>query len=302
MYSQVDERVAATLGGEVHNMYSRRECFGLVAGACVASAAGKVKVPGMRIGVTDWNLKMRLDPEALRLAKELGFEGVEVGLGRGQDVVGGKMPLDKPELQGQYLAAARETGVEICSVCVQTLHANPLKTDPLGRKWVAEAIPIAERFGASSILLPIFGDGVPQGAAELDRFADILKEFVPAAEKAGVDLCLEDMVTAEDNVRMFDRIGSNNVKSFYDVSNVLRLNVDPVKEIRFLGKDRIGCVHLKDGRGYLGASGNLDFRAILEALAEIGYEGWADFETATVSGDVAADMRKNLTFIRSLLV
>jgi L-ribulose-5-phosphate 3-epimerase len=204
-------------------------------------------------------------------------------------------------LLARYLAAAKEANVKICSVCVQTLHDNRLKTDPLARKWVADAIPIAKKFGASSILLPIFGEGVPHGPAELDRFADILKEFTPAAEEAGVDLCLEDMVTAEDNLRIFERVGSKHLKSFYDVSNVLNLNVDPAREIRLLGKDRIGCVHLKDRKGYLGASGKLDFRAIFEALRDIGYTGWADFETATLSGDVEADMRKNLAFVRSIL-
>jgi sugar phosphate isomerase/epimerase len=57
---------------------------------------------------------------------------------------------------------------------------------------------------------------------------------------------------------------------------------------------------LKD-RGYLGSSGQLDFRAILEALRDIRYRDWADLETSSPSKNLEADMRKNLAFLRSLL-
>lgn len=279
---------------------SRREFVGIGAGACLAdaAAAGKIKVRGLRIGVTDWNLNMTGKVEAFELAKKLGFAGVEVSLGRVP--VNGKLALDNAELQAQYLAAVKKTKVPIASVCLDIWHVNPLKTDPLARKWLAGAIPIAGKLKAPTMLLPIFGKNVPQGPAELDQFADALKEFMPAAEKAKVVLCLEDSVTAPDNVRMFDRVGSKYLRSFYDVANVLGLKVDPVKELRFLGKDRIGCIHLKD-RGYLGESGRLDFRAILEALRDIGYAGWANLETNSPSKDLEADMKKNLAFVRSML-
>lgn len=81
---------------------------------------------------------------------------------------------------------------------------------------------------------------------------------------------------------------------------MLSLNVDPAQEIRFLGKERIGCVHLKD-RGYLGSSGRLDFTAIFTALRDIGYSGWADLETSSPSKDIEADMRKNLEFVRGMV-
>lgn len=278
---------------------SRREWLGVTAGASLLSAAesGKVKVPGVRIGVTDWNLQMTEKLEAFELAKKLGFAGVEVSIGR--KPIDGKLPLDNAAKQAQYLAISKKTKVAICSVCLDVLHVNPLKSDPLGRKFLGEAIPIAEKLKAPTMLLPIFGANAPKGAAELDQFADVLKEYAPAAEKAKVILCLEDSVTAEDNVRMFDRIGSKNVKSFYDIANVLSLGVDPAKEIRFLGKDRIGCIHIKD-RGYLG-QGKLDLRAILQAIADSGYRGWLDFETSSPSKDVEADMRKNLAFLRSMM-
>ena len=131
-----------------------------------------------------------------------------------------------------------------------------------------------------------------------DQVADILKEFMPAAQKAKVIIGLEDSVSAEDNVRMFDRAGSKYLTEFYDVGLTSGLGFDPPKEIRFLGKDRINCFHFRD-QGYLG-QGKLDFRAVLQAIADIGYKGWIVFETASPK-DVETDMKKNLEYIQSLI-
>lgn len=62
---------------------TRRELFAATAGACLATAAEpqKIKIKGLRIGVTDWNLNMTGKVEAFELAQKLGFLGVEVSLG-----------------------------------------------------------------------------------------------------------------------------------------------------------------------------------------------------------------------------
>jgi hypothetical protein len=56
----------------------------------------------------------------------------------------------------------------------------------------------------------------------------IPKGFMPAAEKAKVILGLEDSVSAEDNVRMFDRVGPKYVTEFWDVGLASALGFDPI--------------------------------------------------------------------------
>jgi hypothetical protein len=56
-----------------------------------------------------------------------------------------------------------------------------------------------------------------------------LKELAPAAEKAGVDLGLEDTISAEDNVRIMERAGSPAVRVYYDVGNSTNNGFDVVK-------------------------------------------------------------------------
>jgi hypothetical protein len=70
------------------------------AGRLTASSLTRVKV-----GVTDWNLGLSSKIEALKLAHEIGFAGVEVSLGR--EPVDGKLALASPELQSRYAAESR---------------------------------------------------------------------------------------------------------------------------------------------------------------------------------------------------
>jgi L-ribulose-5-phosphate 3-epimerase len=75
---------------------------------------------------------------------------------------------------------------------------------------------------------------------------------------------------------------------------------DVLREIRWLGKDRICQIHLKDNPNYLG-EGKLQFVPIMAAIREIGYSGHAVLETDSKSAaTLEADMRKNLAYIRGL--
>jgi sugar phosphate isomerase/epimerase len=133
----------------------------------------------------------------------------------------------------------------------------------------------------------------------MDYVGDVLRELGKEAEKAGVLLGLENTISAEDNARIMERSRSKAVQVFYDVGNSTNAGFDPVQEIRWLGKSRICQIHLKD-RGYMG-EGKIDFPAVMRAIADIGYQGFADLETSSPSGSVENDMRRNLAFVRDLV-
>jgi L-ribulose-5-phosphate 3-epimerase len=282
---------------------SRREWLGVAASASLAvtaahGAAEKIRIPGLRIGVTDWNLGLTTKVEAFELARKIGFEGVEVSFGRPKPGAG-RLPIDDPALLERYQAEVRRTGLKIASMCLDVLHADNLKDNPLGPKWLGMAIPIAKQLKAPSMLLPMFGKNQPQNTAEMDALADKLKDFVAEARKSKVILALENTLSAENNARIIERVGSPALGVFYDVGNALFAGLDPVKEIRWLGKKRIAAIHLKD-RGWLG-EGKVDFPAVMQAIADIGYQGFADLETSNPTKDVEADMGRNLKYVRSLL-
>ena len=150
------------------------------------------------------------------------------------------------------------------------------------------------------LLLPFFGKWALQTREEMEYTGDALRELAPEAEKADVILGLENTNSAEDNVRIMDRAHSRNVLVYYDVGNSTRNGFDIVKEIRWLGKDRICQIHLKDNPNYLG-EGSIQFVPIVAAIRDIGFTGYAVLETDSKSAaTLEGDLRKNLAYIRGL--
>ncbi|MEO6725583.1 MAG: sugar phosphate isomerase/epimerase family protein, partial [Blastocatellia bacterium] len=231
-----------------------------------------------RIGAPDWNLKLTAKPESLALARKIGFDGVQISIGR-------KMELSDKALQQAFLTESRRARLPITSLCLDILHVNGLKSDPLGQRWTAECIPIAKALGVKVVLLPFFGKWALKTQAEMDYVGDALKEVAPAAEKAGVILGLEDTISARDNVRIMERSKSPAVLTYYDVGNSTGNGFDILEEIHWLGGKRICEVHLKDNPNYLGA-GKINFPAVVDALAEIGFDKWAQLECDAPGGSV----------------
>lgn len=253
----------------------------------------------LRIGAPDWNLKLTGDTEAVELSKRIGFDGVEISLGRKPS--GDRLPLADPDVQQRYLDESRKHNVPIVSTCLDILHVNFLKSDPLGQKWVMDSIPITRKLGARVILLPFFGNGRMLTRAELDFVADFLKKEAAAeATRAGVVLGLENTNSAEENAYILDRVQSDAVRVYYDVGNSTGGGFDVVGEIGWLGRDRICQFHLKDNPHYLG-EGSINFPAVIKAIAAIGFKGVANLECSAPSGSVEQDMKRNLAYIRGLL-
>jgi sugar phosphate isomerase/epimerase len=269
-------------------------------GVAMAGAAGRAfgKTLPLRIGVTDWNLNLGANPESVVKAGELGFEGVQVSFGR--QLVDGKLPVDQQEALARYRKLSQEHGVTIDGTCVDRLHDNGLKSDPLALRWVTDSIRLTKELNTKVLLLPFFGKWALKNDSEIGRVGDALREVAPEAEKAGVILGLEDTVSAEDNVRMMEMSRSDSVKTYYDVGNSHLAGFDVVEEIRWLGKDRICQIHLKDNPHFLG-EGSIQFEPIVRAIQDIGWSGWANLETDAQPGNLDADMRRNLAYIRGVM-
>jgi sugar phosphate isomerase/epimerase len=98
-----------------------------------------------------------------------------------------------------------------------------------------------------------------------------------------------------------ERSRSKAVLVYYDVGNSTNNGFDIVKEIRWLGKERICQIHLKDNPNYMG-EGKIPFPAVMQAIRDIGFAGYAVLETDTHrESSVEADMRRNLGYVRGVM-
>jgi L-ribulose-5-phosphate 3-epimerase len=253
----------------------------------------------VRIGITDWNLRLTADPAAIPLASRLGFDGVQVSFGR---VAPGanRLPADDPETVASYLRLSEKHNLPIDGTCVDMLHVNGLKNDKLAQRWVTDAIRLTAALKTQVLLLPFFGRQALKTEEERNYVGDVLRELGPEAGKSGVILGLEDENSAEENVRIMDRSRAPNVLVYYDVGNSTNIGgYDVVKEIRWLGAKRICQIHLKDKTLFM-SEGRIPFAEVMRAIREIGFTGFANLETDFRPGSLDEDMRRNLAYIRGL--
>jgi L-ribulose-5-phosphate 3-epimerase len=282
----------------MNQMLSRRSL--ITSGVSIALGA-RIALAGhrkLKIGVTDWNLYLGASPEAVPMASQLGFEGVQVSFGR--KIVDGKMPADNPDTIARYRSLSKQYKMPIDGTCVDRLHDNGLKSDKQAPKWVLDSIRLTKQLDTRVLLLPFFGRWAMTTPAEMDYVGDALRDLAPEAEKAHVVLGLEDTISARDNVKIMERSRSKNVLVYYDVGNSTDNGFDVEKEIRWLGKDRICQFHLKDNPNYLG-EGKIDFQPILHAIRDIGFDGYANLETDVPRATLAAGMHRNLMYIRDMI-
>jgi sugar phosphate isomerase/epimerase len=272
--------------------------LGSAAAAALTARSSFAAREKLRIGITDWNLNLGADTQAVPLAARLGFEGVQISFGR--KIVDGKMPVDNPEIIARYLQLSKQHGIPIDGTCVDRLHDNGLKSDKLAPKWVLDSIRLTKELPTKVLLIPFFGPWALKTQAEMDYTGDALRELAPEAEKAGIILGIEDTISAEGNVRIIERARSKNVLVYYDVGNSTLAGFDIVKEIRWLGKERICQFHLKDNPNYLG-EGKIEFMPVMHAIRDLGFSGYANLETDAHAETLEADMRRNLMYIRRVL-
>jgi len=268
-------------------------------GAAVAAGFLRGADGRLRIGITDWNLKLTANPESVPLAASLGFDGVQISFG--QKITEGRMPADDPATIASYLKRSADAGIPIDGTCVDMLHINGLKNDPLALRWVTDSIRLTAALKTQVLLLPFFGKNALKTEEERNYVGDVLRELARVARKAGVVLGLEDENSAEENVRIMDRSRAENVLVYYDVGNSTNIGgYDVVKEIRWLGKDRICQIHLKDKTMFLG-DGKIPFAEVLRAVRDIGFTGFANLETDFRPGFRDEDMRRNLAYVRDIV-
>jgi len=247
-----------------------------------------------KIGACEWSLGRR-DPSSFDVAKQIGLDGVQVNMGTLKD----DMHLRKPDVQKAYLAAARKTGLEIASLAIGEMNRVPLKSDPRAARWLAESIDVCKALGITISMPAFFGKGDldMNNTKEIDHVVRVLKNVAPKAEKEKITIGLENYLSAEDNMKIIDRVGSPVVKVYYDVGNSTDKGRDIFKEIRTLG-NLICEFHAKDGRHLLGR-GRIDFKDVRKAIDDIGYNGWIQLESARPNG-VVPDYRTQTEYLRSV--
>ena len=287
-------------------MLTRRELLkrsallsGLVSSGFLKRVDAKNSKKKIRIGACDWSIGKSSDIAAFQLAKQIGLEGIQVNLGSD----GNNMHLREKSFQEAFLAESKKTGLQIASMAIAELNNVPYKSEARTEQWVWDCVDVARNFDVKVILLAFFAKNDlrqdEQGKKEVIRR---LKMVAPKAEKMGITLGIESYLSAEEHMDIIEKVGSKSVKVFYDFRNSADAGYDVIKEIKWLGKDAICELHMKEN-GLLLGTGALDWKKICETLMEMEYygDGWMQIEWATPkNADIVESYKHNHTFLKEL--
>jgi L-ribulose-5-phosphate 3-epimerase len=134
--------------------------------------------------------------------------------------------------------------------------------------------------------------------SQVDTFVVMMKEVARYAEKYDVVVALEDWISAEDNIKLLDAIGSDHVAVYYDPHNIVPRVKDIYAEPKMLGS-RIHQVHVKNANMLMSApGGRIDWPRMSQEFYDVGYRGWYVLETSSPSKDVVADTRANVEYVK----
>ena len=216
--------------------------------------------------------------DVFEIADRLGFDGVELSLGRSQlrtadaGSVRSRLGNRSLEIHAVVLGEHNDGGIADADAAVASAAAEDVRT-AIG--WAAE-------LGADVILVPFFLRGQLVGQDGFDRCATAFEALCPLAAGHGITLCFEGLLAAKEIRLLAERVGSPAFGCYFDLANPLRRGLDSPTELRALG-ELVRRVHVKDMRVTPGdvrpGLGRVDFVECARALREIGYDGWLTLET-----------------------
>ena len=281
-------------------MKTRREFLTIAAGSLLLADAAMIfgedeKKEPWTIGICDWDLRAAGRVSSFAVAKELGFEGVQVSYQpSGADSLANK--ANRPK----FLEAAQVSNVAIASFCIGVMNERPLATTPEAEGWISDCLDAMDEMKIDRVLVPFFGDADMNQQKDMQpNIIEKFKRLAPIAERKKKILAIESYLSASDHIKLIDTIGSDAVKVYYDVRNSKNAGYDIFREIEMLGSKKLICeIHFKDNTRL--GEGDIDFTRVFETLKKVGYEGWIVVESST-SGDWKESQAANAQFVKKLI-
>ncbi|HXJ91649.1 MAG TPA: sugar phosphate isomerase/epimerase family protein [Terriglobia bacterium] len=216
--------------------------------------------------------------------KDWGFDGVELFLSPDEpvDIAAVRKMLDE-------LGLERTT----CSVIPREANLVSAQADvrARGAEVLKRCVERTAELGASLICGPLYaGLGVMTGRRrtedEWNWAVDALRTAARRGQELGVTLCIEPLNrfetyflnTQADAALLVHDVGAPNVKVHFDTFHANIEEQHPADSLRTIAKE-LGHVHISENDRGIPGTGHNDWRGVLEALRDIGYNGWLTIES-----------------------
>jgi L-ribulose-5-phosphate 3-epimerase len=286
------------------------------------SQAAPAKLEPMRLGYNTNGMAHHELCQAIELLAEIGYRSVAITLDHGT-----LDPFDKPSslsgrardvrslLERRQLHSVVETGARFLLDPRQKHEPTLVTADPQAAArridFLCRAIDVAKALESDCVSLwsGVLRDRAPWNQA-LARLIDRLQPVLEHADEQGVNLGFEpEPGMLIDTMDKFDelaaRIDSPRLHLTLDIGHLHCQRETPLPDyIRRYGP-RLVNVHLEDMRSgahehLMFGEGEIDFPSVIDALAEVGYEGGVHVELSRHSHEGPTAARRAFDFLQPL--
>jgi sugar phosphate isomerase/epimerase len=271
--------------------------------------SGNVKNAEQRykVAVCDWMILKRQKLNAFKRTHAIGADGLQLDMGSLGKRVTFDSKLGNPVERKRFLDEARKYNLKICSIAMSGFYAQSFAERPTVPQMVKDTLNTMGHLGVKVAFLPLGINNDPNKFPELrPMIVERLRWAGTLAQDAGVVIGIETSLSAAEEVKLLDEIGSPAIKISFNFAQALKHERDLIEELKTLGKDRICQIHCTDTDGvWLENNTRIDMPEVKQALDKMGWSGWLIIErsrdkTRTGAGDVVWNYGANTRYMKSI--
>lgn len=219
---------------------------------------------------------------APKLAAEAGWDGVQLDLGtyeRG-------MALTQRGIQEGLLEDAQRYSITYPSLVVNAVTVHSMSKNrrdssegQIVYELIRKGVEVTAAMGIEAIMLPCFFESYIHTEEEFQNTAEAFRYCCELSRDKGIDVYVESILPAGDQIRMVEELKMPNLYVFYDTQNYDAFSdldqLDMIKAFHpYMGKQ----FHVKDGCGTTSnrmvGEGHGRVFETLNYIREKGFSGW----------------------------
>lgn len=240
-----------------------------------ATAQSSNKKQRYKVAVCDWMILKRQKLNAFGLAAEIKADGIELDMGGlGNRPTFDSKLGDSVERQ-KFLDKSKETGVGISSIAMSGFYAQSFATREI-TPMINDCILAMKNMKVKIAFLPLGTQ------TDLVKNPELRPEVIKRLQWAGKEvgkiggvIAIETSLSATDEKKLLDEVGSKYIKSSFNFANALDNKRDIASELKILGKKYVAQIHASNtDQFWLENDPAIDMPKIKQTLDEMKWSGW----------------------------
>lgn len=269
-----------------------------------ATAQFSNKKQKYKVAVCDWMILKRQKLGAFGLASEIKADGIELDMGGLGNRPTFDSKLGDPIERQKFLDKSKETGVAISSIAMSGFYAQSFATREI-TPMINDCIQTMKNMKVKVAYLPLGTQ------TDLVKNPELRPEVIKRLQWAGKEvgkiggaIAIETSLSATDEKKLLDEIGSKYIKSSFNFANALDNKRDISSELKILGKKYLAQIHASNtDQFWLENDPAIDMPKIKQTLNEMKWSGWLIVERSrdvTQVHNVKANYGANVAYLKKI--